>query len=422
MMANYKSLINQEGLIAHQQGDVQTALNKANNAVEVDFEFPFLAHATMEPMNCVSQVNEDSCELWCGTQMQTRVQESVAELLNLTPNKIKVNTVFAGGSFGRRASPHCEYIVESINIAKQIPNIPVKLVWTREDDMRSGHFRPMYLHKVKASLDDKNNINAWHHRVIGKSVLTGSNLFEEFFVKNGIDSTSIEGLSTMPYVIENAQIELHSPTYNIPVCAWRSVGHTHTAYAKEVMIDLLARQAKEDPLSFRLQRLTEGSKEEQMLLTVADKANWHKPLPKNWGKGIALHKSFDTHVAQIAYVSINDDNSYKVERVICVVNCGLAVNPDVVEAQMQGGIGFGLGPFINSETTIEHGKVIEDNFDQYQVTRMSDMPKIEVHIIPSNDHPTGVGEPSTCVIAPAVANALSSVTNKVYQKLPITKA
>lgn len=419
LMNNYKALAEKQGLVAKQEGDATTNLKNSAKTMELDFEFPFLAHATLEPMNCVSLVNKDGCEIWCGTQIQTKAQQSAAKALNISQEKVKINTVFAGGSFGRRASPHSEYLVESVNIAKQLQGIPVKLVWTREDDMHAGYFRPMYFHKVQASLNSKNEINAWHHRVVGKSVLTGSDMFEQFFVQNGIDSSSIDGLTNMPYHITNTQIELHSPENKIPVWSWRSVGHTHTAYAKEVMIDKLAQQANEDPYQFRLKHLPTDSRETTVLKTAAEKANWTKPLPQNWGRGIALHQSFDTHVAQVAEVSTNNDGSFKVERIVCVVDCGLAINPDIIEAQMEGGIGFGLGPILNSEITINNGQVVESNFHDYKVARMSDMPKIEVHIIPSAEYPTGVGEPSTCVIAPAVANALSNITNKVYQKLPI---
>ncbi|MCW8886040.1 MAG: xanthine dehydrogenase family protein molybdopterin-binding subunit [Motiliproteus sp.] len=418
LLNEFAQLAKQPGLVARNDGDTESALGSAAKVVEATFEFPFLAHAAMEPMNCVALVSDEGCEVWNGEQMQTLDQATIAATLGLKPEQVKINMLFAGGSFGRRANPHSDYVMETVHIAKAKPGIPVKLVWSREDDTRAGYYRPMYLHKVRAALDTDGNPVAWEQRIVGQSIVTGTP-FEGFLIKDGIDATSVEGAATLPYSIPNLKVDLHTVNLPVPVQWWRSVGHTHTGFSTEVMIDELARAAGKDPVAFRLALLKDHPREYGVLKLAAEKANWGAPLPQGWGRGIAMHKSFNSYVAQVAEVSLQDNGQFKVERVICAVDCGVAINPDVIRAQMEGGIGFGLSPALMSEITFKDGQVVQSNFHDYQVLRIGQMPDVEVHIVPSAEPPTGVGEPGVPPIAPAVANALSAVTGQRFHRLPL---
>ncbi len=418
MQREYRALAEQPGAVARADGDATTALANAATVVEAVFEMPYLAHAAMEPMNAVVLVNDTGCEIWNGEQFQSIDQNVVASALGLKPEQVRINMLFAGGSFGRRANPHGDYVLEAALIAKAKRGTPVKLVWTREDDTRAGHYRPMYVHKVRAGLDASGNPVAWEQRIVGQSIMQGT-MFEGFAIKEGIDSTSVEGAAGLPYQIPNLQVELHSVEQPVPVQWWRSVGHSHTAFSTEVIIDELARAAKQDPVDFRLKLLSQHPRHHAVLKMAAEKAGWGAELPKGWGRGVAVHESFNSFVAQVAEVSVQDNGSFKVERVICVVDCGVAINPDIIRAQMEGGIGFGLSAALLSEITLDDGKVVQSNFHDFQVLRINQMPAVEVHIMPSAEPPTGVGEPGTPPIAPAVANALSSVTGQRFSRLPL---
>lgn len=421
IMADYKSLAKQPGAVAKKEGDIDKALIGASQKLSVSYEFPYLAHAAMEPLNCVAQITKEGCEIWNGDQSQTADQKSVAELLGINVDQVKINTLYAGGSFGRRANPHSDYVLEAVHIAKANGNdTPVKMVWTREDDMRAGYFRPMYFHELKAGLDSNGNLIAWQHRIVGQSILSGAG--RESLVENngGIDFTSVEGASNLPYSIPNMLVDLHSPKIPVPIQWWRSVGSTHTAYSTETFIDELAIAAKKDPLDFRRALLKDQPRHLGVMELAAQKAGWGNPLGKNKGRGIAVHKSFNTYVAQIAEVTLKNDGTFNINRVVIAVDCGLAINPDIIRAQMEGGMGYGLATALSSEITLKDGQVEQSNFHDYQVLRMQQMPKkVEVYIVPSDQPPTGVGEPGTPVIAPAVANAISSVTGKRYYALPI---
>jgi isoquinoline 1-oxidoreductase beta subunit len=333
--------------------------------------------------------------------------------------------LYAGGSFGRRANPQSDYLVETANIVKAINGrVPVKLVWTREDDMRAGFYRPLYYHALKAGLDAQGNIVAWHHRIVGQSILTGT-AFESMMVKDGVDGTSVEGASTLPYAIANLAVDLHSPKLPVPVQWWRSVGSTHNAYSTEVFIDELAVAAGKDPYALRHALLAKHPRHRGVLELAARKAGWTKPLPKGGagerrGRGIAVHESFNTFVAQVAEVTVKRDGSFRVDRVVCAVDCGVAVNPDVIRAQMEGGIGYGLSAAIHGAITLKEGVVEQSNFHQYVPLRIAEMPAIEVHIVPSNEKPSGVGEPGVPPVAPAVANAIAAATGKRARSLPIS--
>jgi isoquinoline 1-oxidoreductase beta subunit len=327
--------------------------------------------------------------------------------------------LYAGGSFGRRANPKADYLLEAVNIAKAIDGrAPVKLVWTREDDMRAGWYRPAYIHRVRAGLDASGKPVAWSQRIVGQSILTGSP-FEAFAVKDGIDFSSVEGVVDLPYAIPSLQVELHTTDPKVPVQWWRSVGHTHTGYATEVFVDELAAAAKQDPVAFRRALLAKQPRHLGVLELAAEKAGWGKPLPAGRGRGIAVHKSFDSYVAEVAEVSLQADGTVKVHRVVCAVNCGVAVNPDIIRSQMEGGIAFGLGAVLYGEVTLDDGAVVQTNFDRYRQLRMPEMPVVEVYIVPSAEPPTGVGEPGVPPIGPAVANAVFALTGKPVRKLPI---
>jgi isoquinoline 1-oxidoreductase beta subunit len=294
----------------------------------------------------------------------------------------------------------------------------VRVQWTREDDMKGGRYRPMYFHKVQAALDADGNLSAWKHHVVGQSIMTGT-VFEDFIVRDGIDATSVEGVDQMPYAIPNLSVSLSTTDVGVPVLWWRSVGHTHTAYAVETVIDDMARMADRDPVEFRRAMLRDHPRHLGVLELAAEKAGWSKPPKAGIHRGVAVHSSFGSYVAEVAEVSVADDGSWKVERVVCAVDCGTAINPDVIRAQMEGGIGFALAGIKHGEITMTDGAVDQDNYDGFRVLRMREMPEIEVHIVESAESPTGVGEPGVPPLGPAVSNALMAATGKRKRILPI---
>jgi isoquinoline 1-oxidoreductase subunit beta len=424
IMADFRKLAATPGMVARNDGDAAKTIAAAPTPIEASYEFPYLSHAPMEPMNCVVRLGADTCEVWNGEQFHTVDQAAVAEVVGLKPEQVKINQMFAGGSFGRRANPASDYVREAAYIAKAIKGAAaVKLVWTREDDMRGGYYRPMYLHTLKASLAPDGTVSAWQQRIVGQSILAGTP-FEKFMIKDGIDATSVEGASTLPYAIPNLRVELHSPKLGVPVLWWRSVGSTHTAFSTETFIDELATTAGKDPVAFRQSMLAGHPRHLGVLTLAAERAGWSKPLAAGKSgdkraRGVAVHESFHTFVAQVVEVTVRPDNSFSVDRVVCAVDCGIAINPDVIRAQMEGGIGFGLSAALYGAITLKDGIVEQSNFHQYQPLRMQEMPAVEVHIVASTEKPTGVGEPGTPVIAPAVANALAAATGKRLRSMPL---
>lgn len=418
----YLALLNQPGKVARSEGDAAQALAQAAKKLEATFEFPYLAHAPMEPLSCVVQLKDSGCEIWAGSQSQTSDQATAAQILGIKPEQVKIHTLLAGGSFGRRANPASDYIAEAVSVAKATRDLsaPIHLMWTREDDIRGGYYRPMFVHAISAGLDAQGNPVAWNQRLVGQSIAAGT-AFEGGLVKDGIDMTSVEGASNLAYAIPNLHVELHSPKLGVPVLWWRSVGHTHTAFSTEIFIDELAAAAGKDPYAFR-RTLIQHPRLDGVLELAATKAGWGTPLaPKSGvrrGRGIAVHESFNSFVAEVAEVSVKPDGSFSVDRVICAVDCGIAVNPDQVRAQMEGGIGFGLSAALHSAITLKAGRVEQSNFHDYPLLRISEMPRVEVHIVPSQAAPTGVGEPGVPPLAPAVANALFAATGKRLRKLP----
>jgi isoquinoline 1-oxidoreductase beta subunit len=346
-------------------------------------------------------------------------QGIAAQIAETTPDKIILHVMMTGGSFGRRAVGDGDVIAEAVSTAKAIGwKAPVKVVWTREDDMTGGRYRPMYFHKMQAGLDAAGKLVAWQHRIVGQSIMSDGPFAA--FVQNGIDPTSVEGAATLPYAVPNIHVDLVTTKVGVPVLWWRSVGSTHTAYSTEVLIDELAQAAGQDPIAFRLAMLGDKPRHKAVLEKVKEASGWGQAVEKGKGRGVAVAESFGSYVAQVVDVSV-DKGTIKVERVICAVDCGTAVNPDVVKAQMEGGIGYGLGAILKGEITLKDGVVEQTNFDGYDVLHFDEMPLVEVHIMPSKEGPTGVGEPGVPPIGPAVANAVFAATGKRIRLLPMSK-
>jgi isoquinoline 1-oxidoreductase subunit beta len=425
IMAEYRQLAEQPGTSARKDGDATQALAGAAKKISATYSFPYLAHAPMEPLDAVVKLTANSCEIWAGDQFQTVDQGNAARTAGLDPQQVKIHTLYAGGSFGRRANTRSDYIVEAVSIAKALGanGTPVKLQWTREDDIHGGLYRPMYFHKLDAGLTADGKLVGWRHRIVGQSILAGTP-FASVMVKDGIDGTSVEGAANVAYAIPNISVELTTTQTGVPVLWWRVVGSSHTAFAVEAFIDEAAHAAGKDPFVFRRDLLAHEPRMRAVLELAAEKAGWDpaKPLPKGRGRGIAVAEAFKTFVAQVAEVSIDKDGNVKVERVVCAVDCGTPINPDIIAAQMEGGIGFGLGAALHSAITLKDGKVEQNNFDSYQVLRIAGMPKVEVHIVQSSEAPTGVGEPGVAPIGPAVANAIFAATGKRVHTLPFPAA
>jgi isoquinoline 1-oxidoreductase beta subunit len=424
IFTQFRALAQQPGLVARSDGDANAAIAASTRVLRASYDFPYLAHAAMEPLNCVVQIRDNECELWYGAQFQSIDQPAVAGLLGLPPEKVKINMLYAGGSFGRRASKDADYIVEAVQIAKAAKaRVPVKLVWLREDDMRAGYYRPAFHHALEASLDADGRPSGWRHRLVGQSILAGSAFAG--MIKDGIDAVSVEGASNLPYGIPALRVELHTPTdIPVPVHWWRSVGSTHTAYSTETFIDELAATAGQDAVAYRLALLGKHPRHAAVLKLAAEKAGWDQPLAAGKdgarrGRGVAVHESFGTYVAEVAEVTVQADGSFTLDRVVCAVDCGIVVNPDVVRAQVEGGVGFALSAALHGAITLKDGVVEQSNFHDYAPIRITEMPKVEVHILPSAEKPTGIGEPGVPPLAPALANALAAATGKRVRSLPI---
>lgn len=417
LFADYETLAAEEGLTARDDGDAAAVLAGAGSAIRRQFRFPFLAHAPMEPMDCVVEIREDACEIWTGSQLQTGDQHVAAGILGLTPEQVIIHTLFAGGSFGRRAVPDSDYVAEAVMVAQAIGGrAPVKLHWTREDDMRGGRYRPMSYHVIEGAVDDAGNIAAWRHDVVVQSFMKGT-MFEGL-IENGIDSTAVEGSRELPYAISNLKVTQHLAENGVPTLWWRSVGHSQNAFVTEVFFDELAHAAGRDPFEFRRELLDGHPRHRAVLELAADKAGWGTPLGAGRGRGIAVHESFNSFVAEVVEVTV-EDGSFSVDRVVCAVDCGIAVNPDVIRAQMEGGIAYALSAALREEITLVDGEVQQSNFDRYRSLRIDEMPDVEVYIVPSREAPTGVGEPGVPPLAPALANALFAASGKRLDRLPI---
>jgi isoquinoline 1-oxidoreductase beta subunit len=405
------------GMVAKKSGDPQAALAGATRTIVAEYDVPYLAHAMMEPLNCVVDLRADSCEIWTGTQFETVDRANAAKIAGLPPEKVKINTTLLGGGFGRRANPRSDFVVEAVHVAK-VAKAPVKVVWTREDDLAGGWYRPKWHDRFTAGLDRDGNPIAWTHTIVGQSIMSGT-AFEAFTIKDGVDSTSVEGAADLLYGIPNLQVDLHTPKIGVPVQWWRSVGHSHTGFSVEAFFDEVAHAGKKDPYELRRKLLAKEPRMLAVLNLAALKSGWGQALPKGVGRGIATHFSFDTYVAQVIEASVEKNGNVRVHRVVCAVDCGRVINPDIVKAQMEGGIIFGLTAALKTEITLENGRVQQKNFHDYQMLRLFESPAIEVHIVPSEANPTGVGEPSVPPVAPALTNAIFAVTGKRVRRLPI---
>lgn len=420
LVREYTALAGREGTIAAQRGDAAGALSGAGGFIEATYEFPYLAHAALEPLDAVARRTGDLLEVWGGHQMPDFYQAVAGQIAGLAPDRVKLHVMPTGGGFGRRAVLDADIIVEAVETAKAIGwRAPVKVMWTREDDMTGGRYRPLYVHRVRAVLGRDNRIAAWHHHIVGQAIMVGTP-FEAFTVRNGVDATSVEGASDMPYAVPNFRAEVTNTRVGVPVLWWRAVGHTHTAYAVETMIDELARAAGQDGVAFRLAHLDPASREAGVLRLAAERSGYAAQAADGVTKGVAVHKSFGTYVAMVVEARVTG-RSVKVERVVAAVDCGVAVNPDVIRAQIEGGIGFGLGSVMASELTLAGGVVEQRNYDGFEILRIDAMPKVEVHILPSSQPPTGIGEPGVPPIGPALANAVAAATGRRVRVLPFAK-
>ena len=415
--AAYRALAEKPGTIAADSGKVDTALAAAKTKLESYYEVPYLAHAAMEPLNCTVKLEGDRVEIWCGTQLPGLDAMAAAKVAGTTTDKVTLHTPFLGGGFGRRGNPASDFVTEAVHVAKAA-GVPVKVVWTREDDMHGGYYRPAYLHRIVVATDARGNPTAWDHTVVGQSIMAGT-MFEAFGIKKGIDGSSIEGLADSPYLdkVGAKRVSLHSPKNAVTVLWLRSVGNTHTAFAMESMIDELAHAAKADPLAFRLKLLSDKPRFAKALALAADKAGWGTPPPTGRARGVAVHESFGSIIAEVAEVSV-EHGRIRVHKVTAGVDCGTQVNPQGLEAQVQGSIAFGLTAALFGKLTLDGGRVQESNFHDYPMLRIHEMPVIEVHVIESGAPMGGIGEPATAPIAPAVANAVFALTGKRLRTLP----
>ncbi|HEX5539211.1 MAG TPA: xanthine dehydrogenase family protein molybdopterin-binding subunit, partial [Methylophilaceae bacterium] len=420
LIEEYRQAAGTEGAVAAQAGDTRAALAKATRTVKAEYVLPYLAHATMEPLNCTVKIGDNGCDIWTGTQMPGVDQASAAKILGLKPEQVNVHITFLGGGFGRRANPQSDFVAEATHVAKAA-GAPVKTAWTREDDIHGGYYRPMFLHQAEIALDADGMPVAWQHTCVGQSIMTGTP-FESAMIKNGIDPTSVEGVADSPYLtnIPNHRVALHTPKKDVTVLWWRSVGHSHSAFVMESLMDELAHEAGKDPLEYRRVLLKNHTRHLAALNLAAEKAGWGDALPAGRFRGIAVHESFGSYVAHVAEVSV-EDGQVQVHRVVCAIDCGLVVNPESLTAQMESGIAYGLGAALQSKITFQDGRVQQSNFHDYQVLRMNQMPVVEVHIVPSTQKMGGAGEPGLPPIAPAVVNAVFAATGKRIRSLPIGK-
>jgi isoquinoline 1-oxidoreductase subunit beta len=420
MIEEYRALARKPGITAAVRGDVEAVLARAAKVIEAEFVFPYLAHAPMEPLDGFLQWDGQRARARFGCQLQTGDHNMIAAVLGLPFERVEIETMLAGGSFGRRGQADMHLAAELAQAAKAIgPGRPVKLMWTREDDIGGGYYRPLVLHRLRGAVNG-GTIVGWADRIVGQSILKGTPF--ESIIKDGIDPYSVEGASDIPYDISDFRCELHTTEAAVPVLSWRSVGHTHTGYAVECFVDELLQAAGKDPVAGRLDILGKSPRAAAALRAVAALAGWSGPGPVGKrARGVAIVEAFGTWVAEIAEVSVDDGGSPRVHKVWCAVDCGVAVNPDVIRAQMEGGIGFGLSHVLFAEVTIEAGRPLQGNFDTYRSLRIDEMPEVEVVIVPSAEQPTGVGEPGVPPIGPAVANAMAALGLARPRRLPMVR-
>src|SRR5882762_3978436 len=420
LLTEFRTLSKTPGKTVKQEGDVDAAIARGGSLIEAEYVFPYLAHAPMEPLNAFMKWDGPTASARFGSQFPTPDHAAIAKVLGLGIDKVHLQTILAGGSFGRRAQQTVHVALELAEVVKAAgPGKPIKLVWTREDDMRGGYYRPFSIHRMRGVVRD-GKIEAWSDTIVGQSIMKGSP-FEAMTFKDGLDSTAYEGAHDIPYEVANFKCDLHQVDVGIPVLWWRSVGHTHTGYAVEAFVDELLQAAGQDPVEGRLAMMGKSPRHAGVLKAVADLADWKgAKMESGRARGVAVVESFDTYVAQIAEVSMGEEGPI-VHKVWCAVDCGVAVNPDIIRAQMEGGIGFGLGHILYAQQTLDEGRPVAGNFDAYRSLRINEMPQVEVAIVRSTEKPTGVGEPGVPPIGPAVANAMAKLGLKRPAQLPIVQ-
>jgi isoquinoline 1-oxidoreductase subunit beta len=405
------------GAVAQSIGDTDKAMASAATKVEATYQVPFLAHATMEPMNCTVHVRKDGCELWVGSQVLARAQAAAAKTAGLPLDKVVVHNHLIGGGFGRRLE--IDGVIRAVEIAKHVDG-PVKVVWTREEDIQHDMYRPYFFDRLSAGLDEKGMPVAWNHRFAGSSVIAR---WAPPLFTNGLDPDTTEGAINLLYALPNMHVEYQRvEPPGIPTAFWRSVGPSHNVFVTEGFVDELAAAAKQDAVAYRRALLHKSPRAKAVLELAAEKAGWGKPLPDRVGRGIAIQFVFATYMAQVAEVEVSSEGAVRVRRVVCAVDCGTVVNPDTVRAQIQGAIIFGITAALYGEITLKDGRVEQANFDTYQIVRMNEAPVIDVYIVQSPEAPGGMGEAGTSLIVPAVTNAIFAATGKRLRKLPIDKA
>jgi isoquinoline 1-oxidoreductase subunit beta len=422
-LAEYRELAGRPG--ARKFDADMAPLDTAPRQLEAEFVFPYLAHAAMEPLNCTVAFAAGRAEIWTGSQCPGLDAAAVARVLDVKPDQVKVHVQMAGGGFGRRFASTSDFVVEACEIAKAARaaglNVPVRTLWSREDDMRGGYYRPMHLHRARIGFDERGKVLAWDHVIVGQSITTGT-VFGEFQVKNGIDGTATEGMRD-PYPLP-MRLSVHHPEVNVPVLWWRSVGSTHTAFVMETLLDDIARATKQDPVAYRMGLFGDKRPRHRAALQLAvDKSGYGKQrLPDGRAWGVAVHESFDSVVAYVVEASVRSGQPV-LHRVTAGVHCNLAVNPRSVEAQVQGAAVMGLSMCLpGAAITLKDGVVEQSNFGEFTVARITDMPVFEVHVVPSADAPTGMGEPGLPPLAPAFANAIAQLTSKPLRQLPFNLA
>lgn len=419
ILEDYKALAQQPGTSWEAEGDSAAAMASAAQTIEATYEFPYLSHAPMEPLNCTIEKRGNTYVLRSGTQMPSVDQQRVAEFFGVPLESVEVENLFAGGGFGRRGNIHPDMDVEVASIMQATgERYPVKLQYTREDDMAAGFYRPMNVHKMRVGLDGLGNITAWENRLVGQSLIKGS--FLEGMIQDGIDTLSFEGGAHLPYHIPNVSVDIHMAEAGVPVLFWRSVGHTHTQFSKETLIDEVLLAAGKDPVQGRLE-LMDDERSEAVIRLAAERANWGATVPEGTGRGFAFTEAFGGRVAQIVDVSRDRSGRIQVDKVFCVVDCGLPINPQIIEAQVESAIMYGLSAALYDEIQIEDGIVQTANFHNYPVIRMHQAPVFDVHIMESEVDPSGIGEPATPGIAPAVANAWFQLTGTRIRRLPFER-
>jgi isoquinoline 1-oxidoreductase beta subunit len=417
MMRDFRERAKSPGTSVRKDGDPAAALANAAKKVEAVYEVPYLSHLMMEPLNCVVDLRTDSCEVWTGSQFQTVDRANAAKVAGLPNEKVQLHTTFLGGGFGRRANPQSDFVVEAVQVAK-VAGAPVKVIWTREDDMAGGWYRPAFLHAIEGGVDASGNVVGWRSRLVGQSIITGTPFAAMMMKGKDYDPASVEGVDDLPYSIPNVAVESHQAEISVPVQWLRSVGHSHTAFAVECFVDELAALAGKDPYQFRRGMLEKQPRHLGVLDLAAQKAGWDKPLPKGMGRGIAVHFAFGSYSAHVAEVSVTDGR-VRVHRMVCAIDCGQYVNPGIIAAQTEGGAIFGASAALFQELTFENGRLQQTNFHTFPVMRMNECPQIETHLVESNEKSGGIGEPGVPCAAPAIVNAIFAVTGKRIRRLPI---